>query len=127
MFNFKRKSLSLAQLKRKRRDINKAIEITHVFSLKMLFIAIAFIITSIGIKISYNVDFLVLINNLEMTHRDIISTLYAISLIFHFMGLGLASSATILWVSNIYAYHSLRKITQTIETRAVREEIQHAE
>ncbi|MGP2408117.1 hypothetical protein V2A84_00445 [Yersinia sp. 2553 StPb PI] len=127
MFNFKRKSLSLSQLKRKKRDINKAIEITHVFSLKILFIAIAFIIASIGIKISYNVEFLALINNQEMTHRDVINILYVTSPIFHLMGLGLASSATILWVSNIYAYHSLRKITQTIETRAVREEIQHAE
>ena len=126
MCHVNRTSLSLSPLKRKRRDINKAIEITNTFSLKMIFIGIAFIIASISINIGYGVEFLALINHQEVMHRDIMNILYASSSILQFMGLGLALSATLLWGSNIGAYRALRKITQTIEALSVREDISHA-
>lgn len=126
MFNFRKKTHSLSQLKRKRRDINKAIEITNGFSLKMIFIGIAFIIASISINIGYGAEFLALINHQEVMHRDIMNILYASSSILQFMGLGLALSATLLWGSNIGAYRALRKIPQTIEALSVREDIPHA-
>lgn len=116
MFNFKKKLFSLSQLKKKKRDLNKSIEITNLFSMKMIFIALAIIIASTGIELVYNVEFLALCDNIEIAHRDIISTLYVISQALQFMGLGLATSAVILCVSNIFGYNSLRKTTKAIES-----------
>ncbi|QKJ09349.1 hypothetical protein [Yersinia massiliensis] len=118
MFNFKRKSLSLAQLKEKEQDLIKSNDVCGVFAIQMVSIALAFMVTSIGIDI---------VQHKEITPQNIIDALYIISLVLQLMGVGLISSAAFLGASNIYTYRSLRKITQTIEALSVQEDIPHAE
>ncbi|MGP2427761.1 hypothetical protein V1954_21310 [Yersinia sp. 2538 StPb PI] len=111
------KSLSLSQLKEKEQDLKKSNDVCGVFAIKMVSIALAFMVTSIGIDI---------VHHKEITPQNIIDALYIISLVLQLMVVGLISSAAFLWVSNIYTYRSLRKITQTIEALSVREDIPHA-
>lgn len=118
MFNFRKKPRSLSQLKEKEQDLKKSNDVCGVFAIKMASIALAFMVTSIGID---NV------HHKEITPQNIIDALYIISLVLQLMGVGLISSAAFLGVSNIYTYRSLRKITQTIEALSVQEDIPHAE
>ncbi|HEN3636745.1 TPA: hypothetical protein U5E40_001340 [Yersinia enterocolitica] len=117
MFNVRKKHRSLSQLKEKEQDLKKSNDVCGVFAIKMVSIALAFMVTSIGIDI---------VHHKEITPQNIIDALYIISLVLQLMVVGLISSAAFLWVSNIYTYRSLRKITQTIEALSVREDIPHA-